>query len=264
MSAEVYYFTGTGNSLVVARDIAKRIDGKVVSIPSVMDKESIEPDADVLGIVFPAYYMRMPGIVERFVNKLANIQDKYIFAIVTVGGIAGSVLPRLSEAINKRGGNLATGFIVRMPANYIHNADALPLFLQKRMFRSWSKRVDNIAYAVQVRKRGLARMFNPAMTLLFSRHIDEEYLEGGLSPDIDKNFWVDGKCNGCRVCFEICPVRNVKIVDDKPVWQHHCEKCLACIQWCPKQAIQFTNATIKRKRYHHPDAKLSDLLKWNE
>lgn len=261
MSAEVYYFSGTGNSLVVARDIAKRIDGKVVSIPSVVNEESIRIDADVVGIVFPAYYMRMPGIVERFVNKLANIQDRYIFAIVTVGGIAGGVLPRLSEAIDKRGGSLSAGFIVRMPANYIHNADALPLFLQKRMFRNWSKQVDKIAYAVQVRNRGLPGMFNPIMTLLFSRHINREYLEGGLSPDIDRNFWVDGKCNGCKVCFEVCPVGNVKVVDNKPVWQHHCEKCLACIQWCPKQAIQFTDATIKRKRYHHPDVKLSDLLK---
>ncbi len=264
MSTELYYFSGTGNSLVVARDIARKINGKLICIPSLMDKESIRIDADVVGIVFPAYYMQIPKIVERFISKLTNLQDKYIFAIVTVGGIAGSVLHRLSEAINKRDGNLAAGFIVRMPANYIHDADALPLFLQKMMFRGWSKRADKIANTIHSGKSGLMNMSNPVMTLLFSRYINKKYLRGELSPDIDKNFWADSKCNGCGICLKICPVRNIKIVNDRPVWQHHCEKCLACIQWCPKQAIQFKDVTLKRKRYHHPDVMISDVLKWNE
>jgi flavodoxin len=51
MSTELYYFTGTGNSLAVARDIARKTDGRLISIPSLMDQESVESDADVLGIV---------------------------------------------------------------------------------------------------------------------------------------------------------------------------------------------------------------------
>jgi ferredoxin/flavodoxin len=263
MSTELYYFSGTGNSLVVARDIAKKINGKLISIPSVMDRESIRIDADVVGIVFPAYYMKMPRIVERFISKLTNLQDKYIFAIVTVGGIAGTILYQLSQAIKGRGGSLAAGFVVRMPANYIHDADAPPLFLQKRMFRNWNGRADKIANTIRSGKSGRMDNSNPVMTLLFSRYIDNKYLRGELDPDIDKNFWSDSKCNGCEICSKICPVRNIEIVNDRPIWQHHCEKCLACIQWCPQQAIQFKNVTMKRKRYHHPDVKITDVLKWN-
>ena len=264
MSAELYYFSGTGNSLVVARDIAEKISGKLISIPAVMDKESIKIDADVLGIVSPTYCMRMPGIVERFISKLTNLQSKYIFAIVTVGGIAGGILDRLSEAISLRGGSLTAGFVVRMPANYIHDADALPLFLQKRMFRKWEKRVDKIADYVLNVKSGRMEKFNPLMTLLFSKSIEKQYLRGELKPDIDKNFWADDKCNGCGICAKVCPVSNIEMVDDRPVWQHHCEKCLTCIQWCPEEAIQFKDVTLKRKRYHHPDVKLSDMLKRSE
>jgi len=263
ISTELYYFSGTGNSLVVAKDIAEKINGKMISIPLVMDKETIKTDADVLGIVSPAYYMRIPAIVERFIGKLTNLQSKYIFAIVTVGGIAGGVLGRLSEEIGLRGGNLAAGFVVRMPANYIYSADTLPLFLQKRMFRKWQKRAGKIADYVRGGKRGRMEKFNPVMTLLFARIIEKHYLRGELNPDIDKNFRADDKCNGCDICSRICPVGNIEMVGDKPVWQHHCEKCLTCIQWCPKEAIQFGNVTIKRKRYHHPDVKLADILKRN-
>ncbi|OGN89866.1 MAG: hypothetical protein A2Z74_03885 [Chloroflexi bacterium RBG_13_46_9] len=261
MSTEIYYFSGTGNSLVVARDIAEKVDGKIISIPAVIDKEIIKIDAAMLGIVSPTYCMRMPGIVERFIGKLTNLQSKYIFAIVTVGGIPGDILDRLSETISRVGGNLAAGFVVRMPANYIHDANALPLFLQKRMFRKWEKRADEIANYVLNGKSGRMEKFNPLMTLLFSNSIEKQYLRGELNPDIDKNFWADDKCSECGICAKICPVSNIEMVDGRPVWQHHCEKCLTCIQWCPKEAIQFKDVTLKRKRYHHPDVKLSDMLK---
>jgi len=264
IGTELYYFSGTGNSLVVARDIAEKINGKLLSIPSVMDKENITTDADVIGIVTPSYYMRIPRIVERFIGKLINLQSRYIFAIVTVGGVAGGILERLSEAIDARGGNLAAGFIVRMPANYIHDAGALPVFLQKMMFRSWRRKADKIAGHINRRNSGLQRKFNPLMTRIFSKRIDKHYLGGELNPDIDKNFWTDNKCDGCGICLRVCPVGNIIMVNDKPAWQHNCEKCLACIQWCPREALQFGKGTIKRKRYHHPDVKLSDVLKRNE
>lgn len=37
MGTEIYYFSGTGNSLAVARDIAVRIGGRPIPIPSVID-----------------------------------------------------------------------------------------------------------------------------------------------------------------------------------------------------------------------------------
>jgi len=174
------------------------------------------------------------------------------------------MLDRLSDAVSLRGGSLAAGFVVRMPANYIHDANALPLFLQKRMFRTCEKRVDEIANYVLNGKRGRMEKFNPLMSLLFSKGIEKQYLRGELNPDIDKNFWTDDKCNGCGICAKICPVSNIEMVDDRPAWQHRCEKCLTCIQWCPKEALQFKDVTLKRKRYHHPGVKLSDMLKRGE
>jgi MinD superfamily P-loop ATPase len=41
--------------------------------------------------------------------------------------------------------------------------------------------------------------------------------------------------------------------DGKPVFGAQCEWCMACIQWCPKAAINYKKKTRGRKRYHHPD-----------
>jgi len=71
----IYYFSGTGNSYAVARDIAQRIKAKLESIPNVMSAGKIHVDYDCIGIVFPSYIAAISGvpqIIERFVKKSAT------------------------------------------------------------------------------------------------------------------------------------------------------------------------------------------------
>jgi len=97
MNSEIYYFSATGNSLVVARELARRINGKVISIPSVVDSERITTEADVIGIVFPVYFASLGGsgipfIVEKFVRKLDTVDSRRIFAVCTHSGGPWSIL----------------------------------------------------------------------------------------------------------------------------------------------------------------------------
>lgn len=260
MQFEIYFFSGTGNSLTVAKDIASKIDSKLIAIKDVVDKKVINSEVEGIGIIFPTYYMSMPRIVERFINKLDSIENKYIFAIITVGGIAGDIVSKLEQAIRHKKGKLSSSFIIRMPANYIYRSNALPIFLQKRMFKKWNKKIDKIMDCINNQKYDIHKKFNPIMTFLFSRYIEKERISGLFAPDIDKHFWVDNKCNLCGICQNICPVNNI-IIENKVIkWKNNCEKCLACIQWCPQQAIQFDNDTIKRTRYHNPNVTLPEMI----
>lgn len=39
---------------------------------------------------------------------------------------------------------------------------------------------------------------------------------------------------------------------------------MACLQWCPKQAIQYKQLTLNRTRYHNPFVTASELYRVNE
>jgi len=52
---------------------------------------------------------------------------------------------------------------------------------------------------------------------------------------------------------------GIKMEDRRPVWQHNCERCLACIHWCPCEAIEYGKKTVKRRRYHNPNIKIEDI-----
>ena len=275
MVIEIYYFSGTGNSLVVARDIAERTNGQLTSIQSIMDKECIEPSAEVVGIIFPVFYATndcgIPPIVRRFVSKLQRISSKYIFAICTCGDMPGTTIETLRKAIQSRGGELAAGFTMKMANKTLRREK------QQKMSVNQKKKLKAIGEFVAARKKGkfetrgtlLKIVFSPLLFVLIKPAFSRRYRKLSnssshipfpeLIPVADQSFQTNENCNGCGTCSRVCPVNNIKIVNKKPVWQHHCETCLACYSWCPQEAI-LGKIVSYNERYHHPEVELSDML----
>lgn len=79
----ILYFTGTGNCLYVARQLAGT-DGLTLSIPQLMKKREFEIEADEIGIVYPVYGHMPPFMVRQFI-KQARLKAGYKFAILTYG-----------------------------------------------------------------------------------------------------------------------------------------------------------------------------------
>ncbi len=280
MSTEIYYFSGTGNSLVVARDIAKKMDGEFTPIAALMDKENIKPDADVIGIVFPVYHAvfdGLPLIVARFTNKLTNLDGKYIFAVCTCKGWSRLTLGKLARIIQARGGKLAAGFTVTMP----DNSSPTTAEQRQKLIANWKQKLEKICQYVHARKKG--KMENPVLFNLImapftarTKKITMDLLNKLVNlPDLsfeqilpltDKSFHVDEKCDGCGICARICPVGDIAMIDNRPAWQNRCESCLACINWCPKETIQggIISTDKTPTKYHHPEVKVSDFILRNK
>ncbi len=287
----LYYFSGTGNSLAVAQDLAEKTDGRLRSIPSMMDHASIALDADAIGLVFPVYHKSIPLILKRFVEKLEGLEGTYLFAVCTYGDTVGLAMKHLAQLVASRGGHLAAGLGVHLPYNYLTPSPVLkdffssftlreiPLEKQQALFAEAQEKVAKIAAFINARESGTFELTSDALTRLADRFGLEETLGKAVwlkvagveaPPDrpfmesrqaMDRGFWVDEKCNGCGICSRICPVGNIRMSEGKPVWQHHCEQCFACLQWCPQEALQFGSKTAGGKRYHHPEVKLADMLK---
>jgi ferredoxin len=73
MFSEIYYFSGTGNSLAVARMINEKSIEKSEIIPIPNEKPVIK--ADRVGLVFPVYCHKIPDIVKQFILQIVTLPD---------------------------------------------------------------------------------------------------------------------------------------------------------------------------------------------
>jgi ferredoxin len=258
MGTTIFYFTGTGNCLKVSRDLAAELgDAEIVNIAKVMHKE-IDLSAQRIGIVYPVYMFGMPLIVNKFIDKLKSSEDKYIFAIATYGGMAGSSLGQTARRLASRGMQLSAGFAVKMPGNYTPLYEAIPLEKQNKLFTEEKQRIKAIAETVREKRQVKIKNGPFLLNLFFSGLLYN--LFSPKIPVMDKYFWADEKCTSCGICAKVCPVKNIEITNGRPVWLHKCEQCLACLHWCPVEAIQYAKKTSGKKRYRHPEVKLEEIL----
>ncbi|HYE80833.1 MAG TPA: EFR1 family ferrodoxin [Clostridia bacterium] len=258
MKTNLFYFSATGNCLAVAKDIAAGLPGaQLFSIPQVIN-EQLDLEADNIGVVFPVYYCGIPRIISDFIKKLDPGKIRYMFAICTCGALPAGTLLEVQKQLEAKGITLNAGFSIPMPGNYIVKYGAFPVKKQESMFLKEKEKVRSIIQEIKEQKQSGIEKNN-----FIINRIGESVYKSKLSqfPTLDRNFTVNEKCNGCNTCERICPVGNIKMKDQKPEWQGNCEHCLACIQWCPREAIQYSAQTINRKRYHNPEVTIKEIIR---
>jgi ferredoxin len=254
----IFYYTGTGNSLWIARALARELgNAQVVSIVSWEDRPS-KVESPMIGLVFPVHIWGVPKRILDFLDQLQSMSPQYIFAIANNAGQVSNTLVQLQKAMTSQGLTLSNGWSVVMPTNYIPWGG--PGAPEKQSKRFTAARTKIAAIAPDINNRVIKPVEKGPLwqRLLFTWIYNLSFPH---VHELDKNFWVDERCNQCGLCIKVCPSQNILMKNDKLTWQNHCEQCLACIQWCPEEALQYGKKTPAYQRYHHPEIKFKDLLK---
>ena len=261
MRTTIYYFSGTGNSLSVARKLAERIGNcELVPIAKTLEQTNIVAETEMVGLLFPVYYWGMPKIVEDFVEKLDLNKSEYIFSVITLGVASGRTMYDLEMKLRDKGSTLNAGFKVVLPDNYIPFLKLPSEEKRKKKFTEAGYKLDKIAKIIKAKQQQIEK------DSIFLRGIANIMHERWLKrlSSIDQKFYVNDKCNSCGICEKVCPVNNIEFIEGKPQWQHNCQECLACLHFCPKAAIQVNKKTEKQGRYHHPDVTVRDIMMQKE
>jgi len=256
MKTTIYCFSGTGNSLKVAKDIATGLkDTEIIQIcKDNMDINGIS--SNKIGIVFPVYASGMPLLVKEFIQRVKIQKDAYVYTVVTFGAAAGAAIAQLEKILTNKGIELSAAFKIKMPGNYQVIYAPYSEQKQKKCFENEKENINKIVKSINnneiIKFSGIGEnLMKTIGGMVYSSF--EPY-------EKDKNFWTNEKCNGCGTCVKVCPASNIKMNEGKPEWKHKCEQCLACMQWCPQKSIQYKKVTVNRGRYHHPDVVVTELF----
>jgi formate hydrogenlyase subunit 6/NADH:ubiquinone oxidoreductase subunit I len=286
LKVALYYFTGTGNCLAVARTVSARFGCQPVRIADVAGEPSVRTDADTVVMVFPAYLSALhgvPPIVERFVLGLEDLESKRLIAICTCGGYemfnAVPALISLAKVVERAGSRLAAEYTVRLPMNNLdYGHIPVPIETDSAVIISKADvRIgdicDRIANGRNGRHHALGRLVTVVMAPAYSamakatvqllkelagEPADSDLGFRELMPLTDRSIKVDANCTGCGICTQVCPVGNIELVDGKPSWLHRCEMCCGCDEWCPSGAVRHWQRS-RGTKYHHPSVRAKDL-----
>lgn len=262
---EIYWFSGTGNSLAVARNLAEKTGAKLKPLAPLANAETVNSPAETIGLVFPVYDFKAPKIIDDFITKFEGLEDKYLFALCTYGISPLKCLVRLPHQLALKDCKMQAGFAIMMPHNAVGNTEYTAADRQTALNKA-KTRVNEIAVLINKRQSMPVETETLISALLFRgiffkviRPVIPLLLHAAKHGWESLAFTVTDNCSGCATCRKVCPVSNITIIDNQPVWGDNCLSCFACIQWCSREAIQLGTGQIRVERYHHPEINSNDL-----
>jgi ferredoxin len=275
MSIRLYYFSGTGNSLFVARELQRRLPGsELVPIVNALNNQLYATECDGVGFIFPSLGMTIPIAVKSFVDSIVAKDTTYFFAIVTRGGTVFKGFPLIERALVKQGKSLNAAFAVNMATNdpklksYIQLTDSEIKTIENNAVLKIETIVNTVARRENNNYRGddgLTFSQNKALNKFLEFLVP--IMVHKISPKIKDYFYANEKCVGCGVCERVCLSGKIKIVDRKPIWRQNitCYLCYSCLNYCPPRALQIRSKiwmksyTEKNGRYSHPYASVKEI-----
>lgn len=274
----IFYFSGTGNSLYLARRIAALLpSAELVPIAAALEDNAPVAFGPVVGFVFPIHLTTLPWPVARFVARIERSTARYVFAATTRIGTVHVADIHLERLLRRGGSHLDAFFVSNMPAN--SPCGVMPAGMPgfRRMVETWPGRIEpepvaaltgaldarvaEIAATIRAGRRhfdGRTRLNGPPRAVLAGLMS----LAGRTTSRQTLPFYADADCTGCATCAAVCTSGRVAMREGAPRWQetHPCYLCYACFNACPEQAVLLRGRyTEKRGRYLHPSVTAADI-----
>lgn len=244
----ILVFSGTGNSLYVARLLASPdgLNDRLVRFPESVEAE---PGERVVWC-FPVYSWGIPPVVIKWMRDIAPTLkgSGRHYAVMTCGDDTGNTPGQWRRLIEKLGFEAATAYSVQMPNTYVlmKGFDTDPANVEDEKLEAAPARVklivgnirDNVPGDLCVRG-SWPRIKSAVIYPWFVRH--------AMSP---RPFHPTPQCVGCGLCARTCPLHNITMKEKLPVWGDNCAMCLRCYHICPHHAVAYGKATKNKSQYN--------------
>lgn len=255
----IFYFSGTGNSQAVAKEISIMQKEPLVAMAKEMKKEIINyvlKKNEPIIFVFPVYAWRPPKLVVDFIERIEfeNQQNHVVTIVVTCGDNIGDTIKVMKKSLAAKGLEVSNAFSLKMPNNYlisgqVDSSDEINSKLEAARYK-----VEQINECLLNKQIGIVEVKKGVFSPILTYVIGNLFNKYGTRTD---SFFANNNCISCKVCEKICSTNCIK-VEGKPQWNNDCIQCLACLHYCPKSAIQYGNKMSEKMRYTHP------LVSWFE
>jgi NAD-dependent dihydropyrimidine dehydrogenase PreA subunit len=264
MTHQVYYFTGTGTSIGLIKELkSKGMEIEAFPIISPNCPKVIPKITETVGIIYPIHMNALPFVVQDFIRSLKSEGNPFIYVIATHGGIPGSAGANLVQVLSNSAIDINAYYEIETINNTPKGVAPKPL-----MQLDWEKNLSH--EKLETMKTHVSSFISQVVLDIKDRkdNIEINLLpkSKGFIPGLMKLIWRLSKskpqleffidkeaCTHCGICENICLTNRIELTDEGPKYiSDHCYYCYACFNYCPTQAIYVKHYTKKEGRYHYP------------
>ena len=238
--------------MAISRQLAEKLGEQVMSLNRAVTQDLSHERR--VGLVFPCYWFNAPRAVTELVPRLRLSEEAYVFIVIPCGAQAGNAIWTVQRMLAAKGIDVAYSHKIRVPDNSAVGFGRNPND-QVWKFDRYAGRLERIAanIAAGVRRCHYA-WWGVAGALCALPAVQRRTLPM-LTPAVN----VD-KCIACGICKDVCPQDNITFTDSKAHCGNDCTQCLACVHFCPQQAVELNRKpTLKDNQYHHLKVKVGDM-----
>ncbi len=243
---DLYWFSGTGNTLLAAQAMAQvfQEEGWEVHLQpmTACDPARIAPRGWV-GLAFPVACQTTYPLVWQFCQELAPGQGAPIFMVDTMAGYSGAIVGPLREVVRGRGYTPIGAREIIMPINYYRRRIA-----EEREQRQRERGQERARAYARDLLAGRARWGHvPVLPDLLRALVGSRWMWRWVA-------WTDSvlrldreRCTRCGLCARLCPIGNLTL-DPWPRYQGRCQQCMRCLSYCPEQALALWGLSLEPYR----------------
>lgn len=257
----IIYFTGTGNTAMAARRLAKELgESRIVSLdrrltPPYAGLEAVEEWERVVWM-FPTYSWDVPPVVKRYMRgvELPGGEKAEHYMVTTCGDDTGLTHRQWRKEMARRGWKAKGAYSVQMPNTYTlmkgFDVDQ-PELAQEKLDRM-PQRIKEIAAKIKEGGKSGDDVESGKWAWVKTKVIAPWFHQFDMSP---RPFHTNSeRCTRCGRCVVECPMNNIRIERAGcPEWGDNCALCLRCYHHCREKAVEYGNETNGKGQYVCPE-----------
>lgn len=242
------YFSGTGNTKFIAELFGKYMNADCYSIEDDVDFLKLISAEDTIAFCYPVYGSRVPRIMREFVAKnIKFLKGKQIIIFCTQLIFSGDG---------------ARAFTDMFPQGYIKVIYAEHFFMPNNVSNLFFLSIGNekdIAKCTALAEKKMSKVCGDIMSKVIKRRGFNPVSRGlGLiqgvfitkfEEAIRSSVRIRDNCTQCRLCVEICPMKNLVNGDNRITDSQNCTGCYRCINRCPQKAITVLFKSKPKRQY---------------
>lgn len=244
------YLSGTGNTKHCIEKLLYLLDETAQAVP-IENQETKEllSQHNFIVLAYPVQFSNAPFMVRDFIKHHSDVwKDKQVFCVATMGLFSGDGAGCSARLLKKYGAKIVGGLHIHMPDS-VCDVNLLKKSIEKNRkiikladnkIEKWAKKIKNGKYP----KDGLY-LYDRIAGFICQRLWCHRKTKG-YSDELK----INNNCNGCGLCVNLCPMKNLALQDGRVTAENRCTMCYRCISSCPNQAITLLgNVVVEQCRY---------------